>query len=127
MTTSQVSSTVRATDFGSVRAQVQAPLPTNMFVEPDPRHWPPGASDSATLGSSYPRRFPERDLRCSTLSGRSERASYLPSVLARKTESGLPLVTTLAGDGFFLYLGVLERDLLASSGPLRVYYDNQPG
>ena len=31
-----------------------------------------------------------------------ERASYLPSVLARKTESGLPLVTTLAGDGFFL-------------------------
>ena len=67
----------------------------------DPRHWPP--SGLHTLGSSYPRRFPERDLRCSTLSGRSERASYLPSVLARKTESGLPLVTTLAGDGFFLY------------------------
>ena len=45
--------------------------------------------------------FPERNHSLSVLflSGWSERASYLPSVLARKTESGAVSCSVLAGFG----------------------------
>src|SRR6185312_1380697 len=52
------------------------------------------------------------------LSGRSEWASNLLSVLARKSESGAVSCFILAGDGYHPpAFGVLERNLLASSGP----------
>ena len=54
-----------------------------------------------------------------SLSGRSERASYLTPVLARKTESGLPPVTYSGRGGYPIpcleFLSIIK--LLAASGP----------
>src|SRR4051812_39843971 len=52
-----------------------------------------------TLSSSYPRRFPERDLRCSLCQAGLRGHLTRHPCLHIKTESGLSPVTTLTGDG----------------------------